>query len=173
VLSQEMVQLHLQVFSNQFTWVGPHKGPAQVIYMPAIKIQSGFTLLEILVVIIIVGVLASVAMPTLFRNVERSRAADAFNTIGIIKRHLDGCAMQFGGTDYTNCGSFNAVGMADPSGSTGTHFTYTINGVAIGLYTIRATRNALDNGNSGDTINMILSGGAFFKSGNGAFLGIQ
>ena len=46
--------------------------------------KSGFTLLEILVVIIIVGVLASVAMPSLFKNVEKSRGSEALNALGTI-----------------------------------------------------------------------------------------
>ena len=135
--------------------------------------ESGFTLLEILVVIIIVGVLAAVAMPTLFRNVERSRASEALNTLGVVKRQMDGCAMQFGGTDYTNCGTFNAIGMTDPSGSVATHFSYTIPAAGAASFTLRATRVALDNGTPGDTINLVLAAGVITRSGDGAFAGIQ
>jgi len=141
--------------------------------MVKVNNKSGFTLLEILVVIIIVGVLASVAMPTLFRNVERARSAEALNTMGVIKRQMDGCAMQFGGTNYTNCGTFDAIGMTDPSGSAGSHFVYTIVGPGAGAFTIRATRNATDNGTNTDTINLALAGGAITRNGNGAFLGMQ
>jgi prepilin-type N-terminal cleavage/methylation domain-containing protein len=137
--------------------------------------QSGFTLLEILVVIIIVGVLASVAMPTLFRNVERSRATEALNTLGVIKRQMDGCSMQFNNA-YTNCGTFNAIGMQDPSSGAGnatSHFNYAIPAAAAASFTIQATRVALDNGNSGDLINLILAAGVITRSGTAAFAGIQ
>jgi prepilin-type N-terminal cleavage/methylation domain-containing protein len=136
--------------------------------------KSGFTLLEILVVIIIVGVLASVAMPSLFRNVERSRAVEAFFSIGVIKRQMDGCATQFNG-NYTTCATFNQIGMSDPSNSVNplSHFNYAIAGAGAGAYTITATRVALDNGNSGDTINMILAAGVITRNGNGAFAGLQ
>lgn len=138
--------------------------------------RSGFTLLEILVVIIIVGVLASVAMPTLFRNVERSRSTEALNTLGVMKRAMDGCSMQFGG-DYTNCGTWDAIGMTDPSsaaGAGGSHFDYTFTAVGNGTFTITATRVALDSGNVGDTIVVAqAAGGAIARSGTAAFLGIQ
>ena len=146
--------------------------------MRRINNKSGFTLLEILVVIIIVGVLASVAMPTLFRNVERSRATEALNTLGVIKRQMDGCAMQFGGTNYTACATFNAIGMQDPSSGAvpanpTSHFNYAIVAGGAASFTVRATRVALDNGNSGDQINLILAAGVITRSGTAAFLGIQ
>jgi prepilin-type N-terminal cleavage/methylation domain-containing protein len=136
--------------------------------------KSGFTLLEILVVIIIVGVLASVAMPTLFKNVETARSSEALNTLGVMKRQMDGCAMQFN-SDYATCGTFANIGMTDPSFTTnpGSHFNYTFPAVGAGSFTIRATRVALDNGNVGDSITMALAGGVIARSGNGAFQNIK
>jgi type II secretory pathway pseudopilin PulG len=131
--------------------------------------------LEILVVIIIVGVLASVAMPTLFKNVESARASEALNTLGVMKRQMDGCAMQFN-SNYANCYTFPNIGMTDPSFTTnpGSHFNYTFVGAGgAGTFTLRATRVVLDNGNAGDSITMALAGGVIARSGNGAFTNIK
>lgn len=46
--------------------------------------QKGFTLLELLIVVIIVGILAAVAMPQFARMTRRSRAAEAYDLIGAI-----------------------------------------------------------------------------------------
>jgi prepilin-type N-terminal cleavage/methylation domain-containing protein len=144
------------------------------------KSVAGFTLLEILVVIIIVGVLASVALPSLFRNVERSRATEALNTLGIIRRGIEACAMQFGGTT-TNCSTFNNIGMSDPSAAAGVnasaHFTYgsPFGGLgANGAAQIVATRVSLDGGTTSDTITLTkTTAGVLSRSGSGNFAGIQ
>ena len=47
--------------------------------------NKGFTLLEIVIVIIIIGVLAGLALPQYVGYVERTRAAEAMNAIGAIK----------------------------------------------------------------------------------------
>ena len=41
------------------------------------KIQKGFTLVEVLIVVIIVGILATVAIPTYFEYVKKGYASDA------------------------------------------------------------------------------------------------
>jgi prepilin-type N-terminal cleavage/methylation domain-containing protein len=141
--------------------------------------KSGFTLLEILVVIIIVGVLASVAMPTLFRNVERSRATEALNVLGTIKRGVEGCAMQFGNAT-TNCSTFNAIGMTNPSAAAGAnasaHFSYAepFSGLgANGIVTIVATRVSLDGGTAGDLITLARTTAGVTRTGTTAFAGLQ
>lgn len=144
--------------------------------MRMVNNKSGFTLLEILVVIIIVGVLASVAMPQLFRNVERSRATEALASLGAAKRSIEACAMQFNNV-FTTCNSFANIGMQDPSYNAATnasaHFGYGIV-VAANSFTITATRNTVDNGTAGDTVTLArAAAGTITRAGTTAFAGIQ
>ncbi|MBI3312210.1 MAG: prepilin-type N-terminal cleavage/methylation domain-containing protein [Candidatus Omnitrophica bacterium] len=46
--------------------------------------KHGFTLLELLVVVIVVGILASVALPQFQKMMLRSRASEGVNTLGAI-----------------------------------------------------------------------------------------
>jgi prepilin-type N-terminal cleavage/methylation domain-containing protein len=134
--------------------------------------ERGFTLLEVLVVIIIVGVLAAVAMPNFFKAIQSSYATEGLNTIGIINRAMNACLL----TRLPNaCANFDALGMTNPGTSPGSHFTYSITGYDITLeYSIQATRNTLDGGNGSDYINLFKNSSlGYIKSGTGAFESIK
>ena|SRR3989338_5954548 len=46
--------------------------------------RKGFTLLELLIVVIVIGILATIAIPQFLTSVERSRVAKAKSALGMI-----------------------------------------------------------------------------------------
>ena len=146
------------------------------------KKKEGFTLLEIIVVIIILGVLAGLALPRLFSNIEFSRSAEALNAIGVIRGSVERCALMRGG--YGQCSPLPTnpfIDVQDPSLEAGSHFDYNIqmNNISEGNYQILATRNAVDNGDGTSQIiftiwhNDVSGGGLIQRAGTGVFSSIQ
>jgi len=136
--------------------------------------QSGFTLLEIIIVIIIVGVLASLALPRLFSTVEFSRSAEALSAIATIRSSMERCYLANNGS-YVNCGNtnFTQLDIDSPASSPNAHFAYVISGPSTVGYTITATRNALDNGNTTSTIVVVQNATVVTRTGTGAFSGLK
>lgn len=86
--------------------------------------RSGFTLLEIIIVIIIIGVLASLALPRMFAMTDNAKAVEAMNYFKTIRSGMEMCGMM-NSEDYTNCTTWPVLGMNDPNAEAGKHFTYT------------------------------------------------
>lgn len=141
--------------------------------------KSGFTLLEIIIVIIIVGVLASLALPRFFNTINFSRATEALNAMAVVKRAADRCAMMAGaitGTaDYTDCVLFTDLGIDNPGSAPGSNYTYTISAFADPDWQMIATSNVA--GSAGDQIQLDYTtsgaGAGVARSGTGDFSGIQ
>ena len=81
---------------------------------------KGFTLIEIIIVIVIIGVLATLSMPKITGQLETARAAEAMMMLGAIKRASDQCYDTT--QSMLSCSSFAQIGVTAP---TSTLFTYT------------------------------------------------
>jgi prepilin-type N-terminal cleavage/methylation domain-containing protein len=134
--------------------------------------KSGFTLLEIIIVIIIVGVLASLALPKFFSTVEFSKSAEALSTIGSLRQSIERYALA-NGNSYTGVSTAN-IDLDVTTAIPGQHFTYQISGPTATSYTLTATRNSYDGTTaSGNIIQVVQGAAGVTKTGNGAYAGIK
>ena len=70
--------------------------------------KKGFTMVELLVVLVIVGILAAVAVPIYLQNVQRARAAEAIATMGLLRQAERD--YQLNSNNYFDIASTSAVG---------------------------------------------------------------
>jgi type IV pilus assembly protein PilE len=105
-------------------------------------IQKGFTLIEILVVVAILGILASIALPAYTNYVKKGKAAEATSTLADLRVKMEQCFQD--NRDYTAaaCAAFCAPASAK-------YFTYACNPASTATtYTIVATGVAAQNMNN-------------------------
>ena len=89
------------------------------------RFNQGFTLIEIIIVIVIIGVLATLALPKITGQMTTAKSAEAVQMLGAIRAAFDNCVdmqgVAAGSTDTASCNSWTELGMAAP---TGAKFTY-------------------------------------------------
>lgn len=137
--------------------------------------KSGFTLLEIIIVIIIVGVLASLALPRFFSTIEFSRSTEALNSLGVIRKSIERCGLV--ADTVAACTGWANIDMSDPGLEANAHYAYaiTITNGANRQYNIVATRNAIDGGDGVSTVTLTVDGaaGTIVRSGTGSYSSIN
>src|SRR5712671_3938258 len=69
----------------------------------ALTNEAGFTLMELIVVVLIVGILAAVGVPLYLGYVRDSRLAEAKALAGAVLTAAQACSMQNSGSEATNC----------------------------------------------------------------------
>ena len=127
---------------------------------------QGFTLMEILIVVIIIGVLAGLAAPVYRKTVEKTRKVEALGILNAVRQaelRYYAASNKYTGT-FTEL-DYNPTDTADASGQT-VHFTYGVGNVAATTFTATATRNGNDAGDGTSTVTLNQAGAV---GGTGAF----
>ena len=73
------------------------------------KVQKGFTLIELMIVIAIVGILAAVALPAYTNYTERAKFAEVINATQAIKVAVEECYARTGALTDCNSTSGNST----------------------------------------------------------------
>jgi type IV pilus assembly protein PilA len=78
--------------------------------------DEGFTLIEMLVVVLIIGILTAIALPSFLGHERRARAADAKSTAAIALRAVESYGLDNNGNGYTGA---TAAALVQQEGSLG------------------------------------------------------
>ena len=75
--------------------------------MNRLKMKQGFTMVELLVVLVIVGILTAVATPVLLANTQRSRASEAVSIMSLVRQAERDFTLQPGGAFFNIAAGVN------------------------------------------------------------------
>jgi prepilin-type N-terminal cleavage/methylation domain-containing protein len=75
--------------------------------------RKGFTLMELVIIIVIIGILAMIALPQFFRVVERGHAAEGVTLLS----YIGSAQLRFAAEHSTTTGVITDLDITDPSAS--------------------------------------------------------
>ncbi len=89
--------------------------------MTTTKKQSGFTLIELMIVIAIIGILASVALPAYQTYTKKAKFSEVVLAGSNVKSAVDVCFQTRGNYNLANCDTLAKVGLTATDLNQGPH----------------------------------------------------
>lgn len=110
--------------------------------------RIGFTLTELLIVVVIIGVLATLALPMLVKTLEKAKVGEAISNLNLIRTGQKVYYLEKGFFSGEEDGDKEAgireLNIENPNSGSSTYFTYTVETAAgvTGNFTARAQRKS-------------------------------
>ncbi|MBF0484976.1 MAG: prepilin-type N-terminal cleavage/methylation domain-containing protein [Candidatus Omnitrophica bacterium] len=98
--------------------------------------NKGFTLIEVIIVIVIIGIMATLALPRITGQLNSSQAAEAMQMFGALRRSAMNCFDVANNTTNTLCDTWAELGMNAPSAQA--KFNYQVDTGTAGFLSFRA-----------------------------------
>ncbi|WAG10680.1 prepilin-type N-terminal cleavage/methylation domain-containing protein [Aeromonas dhakensis] len=119
------------------------------------KKQSGFTLIELMIVVAIVAILAAIALPAYQTYTKKAKFTEVVSASGAFKTALEVCYQSLGA--LTNCTNGNN-GVPPAAGASGYVTSVTISGNTASAATITAVGDSTTFGATSNTYIMTAAG---------------
>lgn len=128
----------------------PHKiEPIKMLIKPKLKLQLGFTLIELMIVIAIIGILASIAYPSYQDSVRKARRGDAQSDLVEMASFMERA--------YTETNSYTDPTFED-AGISSDFYDYTISTQTAASYTLKAVPSGVQIADTCGTMELTQTG---------------